>query len=127
MKTRVGVNAKTGQLLYGWDHCVQSIGKCLTTRVATRALKRHIGSDVPLFQDANADAATILKLYRAITEALNDPDGGEPGFSLQRIEMIGWGRKGRFAFLLTGIWYPFGHLGDWSVRETVTTRWPEVA
>jgi phage baseplate assembly protein W len=124
---RAGVNARTGEILTGWDHCVQSIGKCLSTRLATRALRRHLGSDVPRLQDANADALTIFDLYRTVAEALNDPDGGEPGFSLQTIEMVEVGRSGRFVFLLVGVWYPRGHLGDWSIRETVTTSWPEVA
>lgn len=124
---RVGVNAATGQLLYGWDHCIQSIGKCLTTRFETRALRRHLGCLVPDIQDANAEPRTILELYVAIADALNDPDGGEPGFSLQTIEMVEYGRAGRFAFILDGIYYPRGHLGDWSLSERVTLNWPEVA
>lgn len=118
---RTGIDARTGQVLTGWDHCVQSIGRCLTTRFGTRVLRRHIGSLVPQLQDQNADARTILEVYRSIAEALNDPDGGEPGFNLQAIEMVEFGRSGRFVFLLSGIFYPFGHLGDFSIREDRST------
>ncbi|MBL6431670.1 MAG: hypothetical protein HPM95_13055 [Alphaproteobacteria bacterium] len=34
----------------GWDHCVQSIGKVITTRVGTRVMRRDFGSRVPSFR-----------------------------------------------------------------------------
>lgn len=114
---RSGVDAITGQMLTGWDHCVQCIRKCLTTRVNTRVMRRHLGSIVPQLQDANADPMTIFQLYTSIAEALNDPDGGEPGFNLRTIELVEHGRTGRFVFLLEGDYFPRGHLGDYSVRE----------
>lgn len=120
---RTGVNARTGEVLTGWDHCVQSIDRCLRTRFASRVMRRHLGSDVPELQDANADPVTIFSLYRSIADALNDPDGGEPGFSLRTIEMVEFGRAGRFAFLLVGHWFPRGHLGDFSIRETRQLQW----
>jgi phage baseplate assembly protein W len=119
---RVGIDAETGQVLTGWDHCVQSISKCLTTRFNTRIIRRHLGSIVPELQDDNADPSTIFRVYMAIAEALNDPDSGEAGFSLQTIELLEWGRSGRFVFLLEGIFYPRGHLGDYSIFETRQAR-----
>ncbi|TCT41148.1 baseplate assembly protein [Martelella mediterranea] len=114
---RAGLDAETGKVLTGWDHCVQSIGKCISTRYASRPARRHIGSVVPELQDANAGAVTIFKTFSAIAEAINDPDTGEPGFSLQSIAMTEYGRAGRFAFQLNGIFYPRGHLGDYSISE----------
>lgn len=114
---RTGVDALTGKVLTGWDHCVQSIGICLTTRRASRILRRHLGSGVLELQDENADADTIFRAYIAIVDALSDPDGGEPGFNLRAIELVENGRSGRFVFLLTGDFYPRGHLGDFSAHE----------
>lgn len=114
---RAGIDATTGKVLLGWDHCAQSIGKCLTTRFMSRVVRRHIGSRVPELQDQNADARTIFEAYISIVEALNDPDGGEPGFNLRQIELVQGGRDGRFVFLLDGVFYPEGHMGDYSGRE----------
>jgi len=114
---RVGIDANTGRVLAGWDHVVQSIGKCLTTRIRSRVMRRHLGSAVPELQDANADPNTLLSLYVSVAEALNDPDGGEPGFNLRTITLLRGGRDGRFVFLLEGDYFPRGHLGDFAVQE----------
>lgn len=122
---RVGVCARTGKVLTGWDHCVQSIGRCLRTRVNSRPLRRHLGAEVPELQDANADVMTIFRVFTAIAEALADPDGGEPGFRLSRIEVTAAPRQGRFMFILSGTFFPLGHLGDWSTHEDKSLTWPE--
>ncbi len=59
-------------------------------------MRRHYGCDVGAFQDANADPATMMQLYQAIVEALDDPGCGEPGFSLQRIDLTKATREGTF-------------------------------
>ncbi|MDA4635876.1 hypothetical protein NZA98_33165 [Escherichia coli] len=117
---RAGIDATTGEVLTGWDHCVQSIRKCLTTRVNTRVMRRHLGNIVPQLQDQNADATTIFQVYISVADALNDPEGGEPGFNLRTIELVEYGRSGRFVFLLQGDYFPLGHIGDFSIREDRT-------
>ena len=78
-------------------------------------------------QDHNASVDTIFDVFVAIANALSDPDGGEPGYRLRDIEVITSGaRTGRFAFLLTGSYFPRGHLGDYSISETRSTQLMEV-
>lgn len=121
---RMGINERTGQMLMGWPHCQQSIRLCLTTRFRTREMRFHIGSDVPSFQDENASADTIFDFFVAIAEALADPDSGEPAFRLGEIEVIASGaRSGRFGFLLSGTYFPRGHLGDFSIFEPRSLDW----
>lgn len=125
---RVGINEWTGQRLTGWAHCQQSIRRCLRTRFRTREMRQHLGSRVPELQDDNASADTIFDFFVAIAEALSDPDGGEPGFRLVEIEIVASGaRSGRFAFLLSGIFFPRGHLGDFSISELQSVTFPEGA
>lgn len=117
---RTGVDAQTGKVLTGWDHCVQSIGKCLSTRFNSRPWRRGIGSDVPDIQDDNADPSTLFRLYVAVSDALNDPLAGEPGFNLRSIALARAGRDGRFVLLMDGEYFPRGHRGDFSIREDVS-------
>ncbi len=115
---RTGIDERSFGVLTGWNHCVQSLGKILTTRINTRVCRRHLGSLVPDLQDANASSRTIFDLYVALADAIEDPTDGEPGFVLRTIELAAGGRAGRFAFILGGDFYPLGHLGDFSIRES---------
>ena len=121
---RVGVDAMTGQVLTGWAECEQAIGRCIRTRVGSCVMRRQRGSRVVDIQDDNASAGTIMDLYVAVAEALNDPVDGEPGYNLTSIELVRGGRDGRFVFLMSGDFFPLGYLGDFSVREARTASIP---
>ena len=120
---RCGIDPRTLEMLVGWPHCEAMIGRCLTTLFRTVVTRRHHGSDVPAFQDQNADPRTIMAFFVAIADALADPDSGEPGYRLTSVEVVSASRLGRFAFLLTGIYFPRGHLDDYSVYEERTVDW----
>lgn len=122
---RTGIDPRTGKLVQGWPHCEIMIGRCLTTRFGSVPTRRHHGSSVPAFQDDNADPNTIMRFFVAIADALADPDSGEPGYRLTSVKMISASRSGRFAFLLSGFFFPRGHLGDFSIYETRSIAWPE--
>nr|WP_210289508.1 GPW/gp25 family protein [Chelatococcus caeni] len=108
------MDAQTGKLLTGWDHCVQSIGKILTTRVGQRVMRRAFGSAALDLQDRNATPMNIMRVYTAIAAALRQ---WEPGFRLKTIRLTRAGADGVFAFEISGIFYPNGHLGDYSLSE----------
>lgn len=114
---RTGLDPRTGKVLKGWDHCVMCLGKLLTTRINSRVMHRNLGCDVPALQDQNATSQTILQLYVSIAEAIED---GEPGFLLKTIEMTTAGRDGRFVFEISGNYFPYGHRGDFSLREVAS-------
>lgn len=112
---RTGIDRVTGRVLTGWDHCVQSIGVILTTRLATRVMRRQFGSALKDLQDRNASPATIAAVYAAVAGALLR---WEPGFRLRTMLLDQAGPDGVFAFILEGDFYPLGHLGDYRTRET---------
>ena len=118
---RHGIDWRTGKPLSGWAHCVQSIGLILTTRLATRVMRRHFGSRVRELQDAPGNRRTLLEVYAAVAVALAR---WEPGFRLQTIDLTRAGPDGVYVFEMTGIFYPRGHLGDWSLSEPASTLLP---
>lgn len=112
---RHGFDAMTGRPLSGWAHCVQSIAVILTTRIGSRVMRRAFGSLVPELQDRNATPLLIMQVYAAVAAALRTY---EPGFRLRTIQLSRSGADGVFVFVLTGTFYPRGHLGDYSISET---------
>lgn len=111
---RTGTDARTGMLLTGWDHCVQSIGIILTTRFGSRVMQRDFGSRLADLQDRNGTPKLIMEMYAAVAEALRR---WEPGFRLRTVQLMRAGADGVFAFEIAGIFYPRGHLGDYTVSE----------
>lgn len=115
---RVGLDAKTGRLLYSWQHCVQSIGKILTTELGERVQRRGFGSALYSLIDRPQNQETIISFYVAVAEALQPRivEGhqyGEPGFLLLR-SSIDAGTPGRLLLLIGGVFFENGHLGDYS-------------
>ncbi|WP_336812240.1 GPW/gp25 family protein [Bosea sp. MMO-172] len=111
---RVGLNRRTGEVLTGWDHCIQSICFIILTRIGSLIMLRAFGSLVPELQDDNATPQTIMRVYAAIAAALK---AWEPCFRLTKIQLTRHGPDGVFAFILEGRFYPMGHVGDYSVFE----------
>ena len=115
---RQGVDPKTGKWLSGWEHCVSCLAMLFATRISTVPWRRLYGATIKDVQDQNANPDTILGFYTSVADAV---DKFEPGFRLKTIEMLKAGRDGRFIILITGLFYPNGHLGDYSIVEDRST------
>ena len=115
MAMRTDFHPDTGAIVEDWEATLLSLSRLLRTRFGTRVMHRHLGSDVPDIQDANASGRTLFELYVSIAEAIDDPQEGEPIFDRRTIALAAGGRDGRFVFILDGDEYPLGHLGDFSV------------
>lgn len=115
---RVGLDARTGRPLYGWAHCVQSIGKILMTELRERVQRRAFGSALISLIDKPQNEETIISFYMATAEALEPRivEGrqyGEPGFVLLRTS-IDASEPGKVRLLISGVFFEHGHLGDYS-------------
>lgn len=111
---RAGMDRMTGRLLTGWEHCAQSIVGVLETEIGTRTMRRLFGSALHDIQDRNPDGRTLMTGFVSIAAALRQ---WEPGFKLMKIIPGTFGADGVATFTLSGVFYPRGHLGDYSVAE----------
>ncbi|WP_093643979.1 GPW/gp25 family protein [Paraburkholderia aspalathi] len=66
------------------DHLYQSIGKILTTSLASRVKRRSFGSEIPDLVDAPNNGATRTRLYAASATALMR---WEPRLTVTRVQL----------------------------------------
>jgi len=129
--SRVGLDARTGRLLYSWQHCVQSIRKILSTELNERLQRRGFGSQLAELIDRPQNEETIISFYVATAEALEPRvvEGrqyGEPGFVLLRTS-IDVSTPAKITLEMSGVFFENGHLDDYSnpeVRETAYSITP---
>jgi phage baseplate assembly protein W len=132
MADSTGVNAATGKPLSDWDHVQQSIRKILTTPIGARVMRRDFGSDLPDLIDAKMTRKNILAAYSAAAAAIAK---WEPRFRMRsgRVDRAGYlttedgrivrsGPGGIVSIAILGTYFPRGHLGDYSIAESASTR-----
>lgn len=112
----------TGKALTdNWAHTVQSIGVLLTTPKASRVMRRHLGSDLPRLVDAPISPATVIDFYAATAGAINE---FEPRYRVSRMRVEDATSGGHLSMLIEGVYYPRGHLGDFSISQPKTVTVP---
>lgn len=119
MSSSTGVSALLGRPLTDWDHVQQSISKILTTPIGARVMRRDFGSDLPDLVDQKMTRKGILSVYSAAAAAI---EKWEPRFRMQSGRVTQAEATGRLALDIIGTYFPRGHLGDYSVAESRTTR-----
>lgn len=108
-----GLNRITGQLLEGWAHVEQSLKVLITTSLGSRVERRDIGSRLPRLVDAPISAHTLVDFYAATAGVV---DKWEPRFRLTRVSMSE-PENGHLTVDAEGIYFPRGHLGDFTIQE----------
>jgi hypothetical protein len=113
----MGLNRSTGKRLDGWEHVSQSIGDILSTPLGSRVMRRDYGSELYELIDRPINAGTVARAARAVADAIAK---WEPRFEGTKVEIDEASAEGRLGLAVTGVYYPNGHLGDYSAYEDVT-------
>lgn len=119
-----GLDKRTGKVLSDWPHCAQSLRTLIRTRWGERQQRYRLGGEDGTLLDRPGSPIEIMRYFNTVYEAIaprlvNGFQYGEPRFDLARIIPRG-NESGQFTFSLVGLYYPRGHLGDFSVFEQVT-------
>lgn len=93
----IGLNRHTGRAIAEDGHLAQSITDILTTPKGSRVMRRAYGSDLPNLIDAPINGETLVDLYLATAEAL---DEWEPRLDLARVQVAD-AEAGRVELTLT--------------------------
>jgi phage baseplate assembly protein W len=122
---RTGTDRATGRLLRGRAHAEQSVRDILATRRGTRVMRLDYGSDLAALRGENMTKVNVLRAYAEMVEAIHDQ---EPAVRVAKVALAKLdGRAGIIGFDLYLVFYPYGHLGDYSVAEDIDMRVPVTA
>lgn len=110
------IDAATGKLLDGISEVWQSINTIMSTALRTRIERRTFGADRVSFVDRSVSPLNLIDFYAQIAKAIK----AEPRFRLTTVSLSQDSQiaAGRTVFNLVGVYYPRGHLGDFSVAIT---------
>jgi len=117
-----GIDRTNGKITSGWGHVQQSLYVIFTTKFGERVMRRWFGSYVPALLGRNMTNPTILRFWTAICVAI---DSWEPRFRVTKIVPLASPaqlRSGAIGFAIVGIYYPRGHLGDYSISIPKTVN-----
>lgn len=114
MASSTGVNGQTGAALTDWDHTRQSIAKILNTPIGARVMRRDFGSELPDLVDAKMTRRNVLALYSSAATAIQK---WEPRFRMRFGKVSRADASGAISLEIFGVYYPLGHLGDYSIAE----------
>lgn len=117
----------TGKPLEGIDDVWQSIAVILGTALEQLVMARDFGSNMPRLVDRSVSQVTIIEFYAAVPEAINriNPESlmdEEPRFRIVQMSLSDMTETGHAAFDIEGIYYPRGHLGDYSEARDARGR-----
>ena len=119
MPDSTGISAVTGRLATDWDHTQQSIDKIIRTAIGSRIMRRQFGSELQDLIDAKLIRKNVLAVYSAVAAAIVK---WEPRYRMLSGSIASANADGNLALTITGIYYPRGHLGDYTVAEYKSTR-----
>ncbi|WP_311276169.1 GPW/gp25 family protein [Methylobacterium sp. WCS2018Hpa-22] len=111
---------RTGRLISGFAEVLQSIDTIVNTKVGSRVMRREFGSELPRLVDRGVSDLTLIEFYAAIAGALK----AEPRFRVVQMLLSEDSdlANGNPIFDVKGVYFPRGHLGDYSEAEDATGR-----
>lgn len=114
-----GMDRITGKPLGGWAHVVQSLAVLFTTPKGARVMRRHVGSNLPRLVDGPISSVKLIDFYAAAAGAIDEL---EPRFKVTRFAAAEVAKEGRLMMEAEGVYFPRGHLGDFSTQEPKNAR-----
>lgn len=114
------LNRHTLKIIDGFDEILQSLEIILTTPRGSRVMRRHFGVKMMRIVDKPISPLTLIDFYATIAEVALE----EPRFRLEQMSLATDSdiANGQALFDLEGIWYPRGHLGDYSEARDARGR-----
>lgn len=112
VRYRTGIDAATGRFATGWAHVEQSLAAIWSTMPGERVMRLGFGTDLRSLLAEDLTPELALRLYDAMVRAAH---AHEPEYRLRKIQLVNIAREGRLGVRHSGLYYPEGRLGNYSI------------
>ena len=109
----VGLDARSGLVLTGWDHVLQSLSDIFTTGFGERIIREWYGSFVPHLLGRLITPEDVTPFFVAITSAIEQ---WEPRYRVSEIKVLKAIREGALHFYIDGEYRPRAMFGDFTIE-----------
>lgn len=109
----VGFDARSGLVLTGWDHVLQSLSDIFTTGFGERIIREWYGSFVPHLLGRLITPEEVTPFFVAITSAIEQ---WEPRYRVSEIKVLKATREGALHFYIDGEYRPRAMFGDFTIE-----------
>ena len=114
IRYRTGIDGRTGKLLTGFAHLVQSLQIIWQTPLATVPMLLDFGSDLRGALSEDLTPALALQIY---TDLVASAERHEPEYRLDELQFVRMSEGGQLALRHGGLYYPEGRFGNYSIAQ----------
>lgn len=114
VRYRTGVDRRTGRLLRGKAHLVQSLATIWLTRTNVCVMLLDFGSDLRSFLAEDVNPELALDLYDQIVTSAHR---WEPEYRVSNLQFVSMTKTGGLGLRHDGTYYPEGRFGNYAIAE----------
>lgn len=112
IRYRSGVDRRSGKLLTGWPHCVQSLDTIWTTRLNELVMLLDFGSDLRGLLAEDVTPTLALQIYNELAVSA---ERWEPEYRVDEMQLVRLTQDGALGLRHGGLYFPEGRFGNYGV------------
>tara|TARA_R110002020_G_scaffold15555_35_gene55426 strand:- start:7349 stop:7774 length:426 start_codon:yes stop_codon:yes gene_type:complete len=114
VRYRTGVDRRTGRLIRGKAHLVQSLALIWITRTNRLVMLLDFGSNLRSLLSEDIAPALVLEIY---DELITCTHRWEPEYRIRNLQLVSLTRTGGLGLRHDGTYYPEGRFGNYGIAE----------
>jgi phage baseplate assembly protein W len=112
IRYRTGIDGRTGKVITGIPHLMQSLGKIWGTRIDSRVMRLDFGSDLRSLLSEDLTPAIALLLYN---ELYASAAKWEHEYAITQLQLVTLSEGGKLGLRYGGVYFPEGRFGNYDL------------
>ncbi|MCB5204255.1 integrase [Neorhizobium sp. T786] len=119
IRYRSGIDGRTGKVITGIPHLMQSLAKIWGTRIDTRVMRLDFGSDLRSLLSEDLTPSIALLIYN---ELVASAARWEPEYVLNQLQLVTISETGKLGLRHGGLYFPEGRFGNYDLAVPLALK-----